>query len=174
MKFAPLLAAFALISLLAACDSFDNPFHTVMNTGRDARVYNTSTGNWEWPSPTPTPRHKPPTPTPKPTPAVAASVIKTTPSATPKTAAFPQGITPAATPASATPQGESYATPAPIVQKATPTPVPKRAIGVLNMQTGKIEWTEGAVPQATPRAKPAATPTPHGKKPTPTPKATPA
>jgi hypothetical protein len=169
MKFAPLLAAFALVSLVAACDSLDNPFHTIMNTGRDARVYNGATGNWEWPSPTPTARRKPPTPTPKPTPTVAAVVIKTTPIATPKKAAFPQGTNPVATP-SATPD-ESYATPAAIVQKATPTPIPKRATGVLNMQTGKIEWTEGAVPQETPRGKkPKPTPTP---KSTPTPKPTP-
>jgi hypothetical protein len=44
-----------------------------------------------------------------------------------------------------------------VVKKATPTPFPAKATGVLNMQTGKIDWTEAGVPAA---KKPAATPAP--------------
>jgi len=158
MKISFLLAVLSLGYLVAAC-SLDSPFSSVatnplLNTGRDARVYNGSTGNWEWPSPTPRPKQKP---TPKPT--ATPALVKSTPVATPtpakKAAAFVQATTPQPT------VTLTDTTPAP-VKPATPTPVAKRAIGVLNMETGKIEWREAGP----------ATPTPKKTKATPTPKAT--
>ena len=45
------LAAAAGLALLAGCNSLDNPLSdlTIFKTGRDSRVYNPQTGEYEWP-----------------------------------------------------------------------------------------------------------------------------
>ena len=48
MKIPRVLAA-AAVALGAGCHSLDNPFSSIPNTGRDARIYNVQTGRWEWP-----------------------------------------------------------------------------------------------------------------------------
>jgi hypothetical protein len=150
MKFAPLLAALSLGFLVAACESLDSPFNSLssnplLNTGRDARVYNGNTGSYEWPNTTPHPR-------PQPTPTAIAKA-KATPTATPwkkvepQKGAFVQGKTPAAIPgkAKATPEEvAAQATPSPVVAQATPVPAPAKGTGIFNLQTGKIEWATPA------------------------------
>jgi hypothetical protein len=172
MKIAPLLAVFSLVSVLAACDSLDNPFHSaLLNTGRDARVYNGNTGQYEWPSPTPPPRPKP-TPVIVKAPAAPAStpmkkVAAHTP--IPQKGAFVQGKSPDATPAPA--PGISTPTPGPVA--TPPPPWATKATGYYNPGTGKIEW--GAPAPPLPKFIPAKTPKPTPKpKATPTPKASPA
>jgi hypothetical protein len=56
------LAAAAGLALLAGCNSLDSPFSDwkVFQSGRDGRVYNPQTGEYEWPKNT-TPRPKSPT-----------------------------------------------------------------------------------------------------------------
>jgi hypothetical protein len=155
MKIAPLLAVLSLGSLVAACDSLDNPFHALLNTGNDARVYNGNTGSYEWPNSTPRP--KPPAP-----PVVIASANKATPTptATPgkkvagrssdsQKAAFVQGKNPSPTPVNA------KATPSAVAVQATPVPPPAKGTGIYNMETGKFEWSPSGVPTA---RKPAAPP----------------
>ena len=127
MKLSPLLAALSLGSLMAACDSLDNPFHGLLNTGNDARVYNSSTGNYEWPNSTPHPRQPAhlsdlvtafkATPTPSPTP------TKNTDGRhfDPQKAAFVQGKSPSATPAKAKATPSATASPA-LETQATPAP----------------------------------------------------
>ena len=50
MKLPHLLAAAAL-ALCAGCNSLDNPFSNlaILHTGRDARTFNSQTGEFEWP-----------------------------------------------------------------------------------------------------------------------------
>lgn len=183
MKIASLLAVLSLGSLVAACNSLDSPFsglssNPLLNTGRDARVYNGNTGHYEWPNTTPTPK-------PQPTPTVIASAKKATPTpaATPgkKGGAFVQGSTPAATPGKpkATPKAVAVkATPAPATPEATPSvvaaqitpiPAPEKGTGIYNIQTHRFEWAPSGAP--TP-GKPAGTPA--KKTPAPSAKATPA
>jgi len=160
MKLAPLLAALAIGSLVAACNSLDSPFsglssNALLNTGRDARVYNGNTGSYEWPNTTPTPR-------PKKTPdAVALNVTpppytpapgKTPPPKPGKGKATPSAVVAKATPTPppATPQ----ATPN-VVAQITPVPAPEKGTGIYNVQTHRFEW---ATPGAATPGKPVATP----------------
>jgi hypothetical protein len=160
MKIAPLLAVLSLGSLLGACNSLDNPFHGLLNTGNDARVLNTSTGFYEWPNTTPEPK-------PKPKPTVVAVAVKVTPTPAKSSDAQKAGIAKAETP-NPTPQ-PTKATPKAIA-KAKATPGPARETGVLNLQTGKIDWTPVGAPT---NGKPADLPAP-GTPATPAPLATPA
>jgi outer membrane biosynthesis protein TonB len=135
MKIAPLLAVLSLASLLGACNSLDNPLHGLLNTGNDARVLNTSTGSYEWPNTTPEPK-------PKPKPADVPPVVKATPTPATIIPAQKASMAKADTP-KPTPQ-KTKATPK-AVAKARATPGPSRESGVLNLQTGKIDWTPSGV-----------------------------
>ncbi len=62
MKYLPLLAIVGLAAG-AGCNSLDSPFADVplLKTGRDARVFNVQTGEYEWPkNTTPRPQAAPP------------------------------------------------------------------------------------------------------------------
>jgi hypothetical protein len=61
MKLTSLLAAVAGLALLVGCNSLDSPFSDwkLLQTGRDGRVYNPQTGEYEWPK-NATPRPKAP------------------------------------------------------------------------------------------------------------------
>ncbi|MEI9896867.1 MAG: hypothetical protein WDN28_24180 [Chthoniobacter sp.] len=52
MKLSSVLILAPVSLLLAACNSLDNPITNFFHSGtsRDARVYNTQTGEWEWPA----------------------------------------------------------------------------------------------------------------------------
>jgi hypothetical protein len=51
MKLSSILIPAAASLLLAACNSLDNPITNLFHgVGRDERVYNSQTGQWEWPS----------------------------------------------------------------------------------------------------------------------------
>jgi len=139
--------------LVVACDSLEGPFsglagNPLLNTGRDARVYNGNTGSYEWPNTTPHPK-----PPPTPTPIALAAKTKATPPPTPwkkvdqPKGAFVQGKNPAAIPVKgkATPIA-AQATPSAVVAQATPVPAPVKGTGIFNLQTGKIEWATPAPP----------------------------
>jgi hypothetical protein len=72
MKLTSLLTA-AGLALLAGCNSLDSPFSDwkLLQTGRDGRVYNPQTGEYEWP--------KNATPRPKTTPAHQSGRAPATP-----------------------------------------------------------------------------------------------
>ena len=136
MKLAPLLAVLSLGSLLGACNSLDNPLHGLLNTGNDGRVLNTSTGSYEWPNTTPEPKPKPKPPDVPPayraTPTPAKSIL-------PQQTSVAKADTPIPTPQKAQPTPKAIA-------KAKATPGPSKETGVLNLQTGKIDWTPVGVP----------------------------
>lgn len=60
MRLSSILLGGLLAGSLSACsDLSDNPLHALTRTGRDARVFNPQTGQYEWPkeeTPRPRPR----------------------------------------------------------------------------------------------------------------------
>lgn len=166
MKFPPRICALAISTLLAACNSLDNPLAgmNLLNSGHDGRVFNSQTGEFEWPKDA-TPR----------------------PGRTRKTAELSAALKPTPTPAgdgryydtqkgqwvdpppqsnagqsprsrsNPRPAAAAPATPAPSSLLPIPvpaTPAPARARGVYNPSTGQIEWQSyDGPPMATPVPK---------------------
>jgi hypothetical protein len=143
MKLAPLLAALSVGSLLVACNSLDNPFHAILNTGNDARVYNSNTGSYEWPDAIGHPIQPLPkvaaatSPDPTPSKKLAARYYD------PKKGAFVKG----------TPPPKPKASPAALAVRVTPVPAPAKGTGVYNLDSGKFDWSPSGIPTA---GKPAA------------------
>jgi hypothetical protein len=134
----------ASLALFAGCNSLDNPLGNWFH-GRDQRVYNPQTGEWEYPN-------KKGTPAPQKA-AGVASALSATPA--PQAAgSSSSGAAPAPTPAhSASAPMSAESAPAPVPMATPPPPRPSKATGFYNTQTGKIEWREGgAVASATPAA----------------------
>jgi hypothetical protein len=147
MKLSSILIPAAASLLFAGCNSLDNPISNMFHgVGRDERVYNAQTGQWEWPAD----KHKP---TEKKSEAVASAMSSPEGSRTyndtrywdaqrnqwvqtdqPRTAS-PSKPKPAPAPTEAAPIAATQAAP--------PSPAPARpsnATGVYNPSTGKIDW----------------------------------
>jgi hypothetical protein len=156
MKLPPLVILFAASGLLAGCGSLDNPFAGMnwFGTGKDARVYNAQTGQFEWPKEDQAHARKPAN-------AGAAPVqVRKTDGRyydatknqwvdTPDETARPSRPKPRATPTVISPGSQVQTGPA-------PEPPPAQASGVYNSSTGRIEW-------GTYRPAPASTPAPRKK-----------
>jgi hypothetical protein len=149
----------AVSALLTGCGSLENPFANFFRTGRDARVYNAQTGQFEWPE------EKKPSSERKA--AKVAGALASTPAPVgrsdtryfdaqknqwveqqpedapatkrPKTGPRPPGL---------------LGTPAPLPTPG-PTPVSAQATGYYNTSTGKIEWGAGAPAAHAPMPAPA-------------------
>lgn len=148
MKLSSILIPVTASLLLAGCNSIDNPVSNLFHgVGRDERVYNPQTGQWEWP---PDKRH----PSEKKSAAVASAM-----GATPAPHGFNdtrywdsarnqwvEGEQPRSGSSSKpkpTPPPSEPVAPATTAQAAPPPPPPPRpsqATGVYNPSTGKIEW----------------------------------
>jgi hypothetical protein len=140
MKLSFILIPAAASLLLMGCNSLDNPITNLFHgTGRDERVYNTQTGQWEWP---PDKRQK----------KAAATANTASPQAFNDTRYWDpqrnqwvqQDQPPTSAPSKTKPAAPSDA-PAPATAQAAPPPPPPaprspQATGVYNSSTGKIEW----------------------------------
>ena len=167
MKKLSSLSLFASALLLVGCNSLDNPFGNLFKTGRDERIFNPQTGQYEWPNrSTPAPRKS----------AEVASALAA--GATPKPESegryfdpqknewveIPKQRTsssskPKPTPAPTAPAGATASAASTAPQAEAPQPRAAHARGVYNPSTGKIEWqsTSGEM-------MPAPTPAPESKK----------
>jgi len=147
MKLSYILIPATASLLLAGCNSLDNPVSNLFRgVGRDERVYNTQTGEWEWPANKQKPADKKSA-------AVASAVSSSNdPHGFNDTrywdgqrnqwvqADQPRGAAPAKP--KPTPQPTEGAAPV-TTQTPPPPPAPARpanATGVYNPSTGKIDW----------------------------------
>ncbi len=130
----------ATLALGAGCSSLDNPLANLFH-GHDARVYNPQTGEWEYPN-------KKATPSPQKSAAIASALSSTPapqgsghsadwvePRKVPDPTSAPSNAT-----ASAGGADPASGAPAPAPAPTPPPPRPKRATGIYNPATGKIEW----------------------------------
>jgi hypothetical protein len=146
MKLSSILIPATASLLLAGCNSLDNPVTNLFHgTGRDERVYNAQTGQWEWPADKRKPAEKKS--------AAVASALGSTPAPhgfndtrywdasrnqwveaeQPRSSAPPK---PKPTPVPSEPIVATTSQPA----APLPPPRPSQATGVYNPSTGKIDW----------------------------------
>jgi hypothetical protein len=158
MKFPIPVVFLATSVLVAGCNSLDNPLSGVnlLGTGRDARVYNAQTGEYEWPKDSQKRR------TQRPAPAAAGTASTTTEPERKSDGRYydpqkSQWVEVQEERTSSPPKPKRPATP-PVVLMTTPKPVgtpqpaeerSKRARGSYNASTGQIEWTDFDPPPAT-------------------------
>lgn len=150
MMKAPTPAIFLAATLLAGCNSLDNPVGGLLATGRDARVFNAQTGEFEWPKDQPG-NKRPPGPTDGRAVRTERAgdgryfdVAKNEWGDAPRDSAPATRAKPRLTPAPAT--AAPAATP--------PPPRPNHASGVYNASTGRIDWsTSDGAPAPTPRPR---------------------
>lgn len=145
MKLSSILIPAAASLLLAGCNSLDNPISNLFHgVGRDERVYNAQTGEWEWPADKRKPSEK------------KSGEVASALSSTPAPHSFNdtrywdpsrnqwveaeqrRSNTPAKPKPTPPPPSE------PVVSTASPSepppPRPSQATGVYNPSTGKIDW----------------------------------
>lgn len=162
MKLSSVLILAPVSLLLAACNSLDNPITNFFHSGtsRDARVYNTQTGEWEWPADKRKAQEKKSA-------AVASALATSAPNDTRYWDAqrnqWVQAEEPRTSSSSKpkpTPPPADAEAPAPATASApaAPAPAPRasRATGVYNASTGKIEWqtSDANVPHGAPPVEP--------------------
>jgi hypothetical protein len=153
----PLLAVFLVASVfVAGCNSLDNPVGGLLDTGRDARVYNPQTGEFEWPkdSQNQKPRGRRPATT------GTAPAQERQGDGRYYDLQKNQWVEAREERAPSSKPKSGPATPAPTLlpappPKSTPPPErPARASGVYNPSTGEIEWrTFDPAPAPTPAPK---------------------
>jgi len=145
MKF-PLPAFFLVASVLVAgCNSLENPVGGLLDTGRDGRVYNAQTGEFEWPKDSQKPRAR------KPSAATRASGAASPAERQGDGRYFDiQKNQWVEAREERAPDSRGKARPAPSAPVAAtalppaatpPPPPPPRASGTYNASTGQIEWT---------------------------------
>jgi len=148
MKLSSVLIPVTASLLLAACNSLDNPITNFFHgTGRDARVYNAQTGEWEWPADKRKPQEKKSA-------AVASALATPGPNSFNDTRYWdaqrnqwvqpeqPRPSSPSKPKPSAPPAESADASSAPSAPPPPPPPRPAHATGVYNASTGKIEWRD--------------------------------
>jgi hypothetical protein len=152
MKFPIPVVFLATSALVAGCNSLDNPLAGVnlLGSGRDARVYNAQTGEFEWPKDSQKRRTRRPAPA-----AAGTADTATEPEQRkgdgryydPEKSQWVEVREETSHTASA-PKPKRPATP-PVVLMTTPKPVgtpqperSPRARGKYNPSTGQIEWTD--------------------------------
>ncbi len=149
MKFRTSAVVLAATALVTGCNSLDNPLGGLLNTGNDARVFNSQTGQYEWPPEKRTPRPKgtPPPPVATPVPERQSEGRYYDPQKGQWVEADKPGAAKSKKPSA--PPVALKDTPAPA---GTPQPARSaRARGVYNPSTGQIEWTDfDPAPEATP------------------------
>jgi len=163
MKLLSISILIAASILLAGCNSLDNPFANLFKTGKDARVYNPQTGQFEGPAENATPRPQKS--------AAIASALSATPAPQHESDGRyfdpqknewveiqkPRPASSSSSKPTSTPMPVTKGAPGPMVAMA-PAPAPSgpaRASGTYNSTTGKIEWNSAGeyIPPATPAPK---------------------
>jgi hypothetical protein len=150
----PLSAFFIVASVfVAGCNSLDNPVGGILDTGRDNRVFNAQTGEFEWPKDGQKPRAR------KLGTAAAGSEPAAERSGDGRYFDLQKNQWVEARQESASnPRAKSKSAPsAPDVAAAPPPmviPPPARASGVYNPATGQIEWRSFDAASATPKPAP--------------------
>ncbi len=141
---------------VAGCSTLENPFGNWFGTGRDARVYNAQTGEYEWPTDSANPRARNPAAGPA---GGAAPAPERRGDGRYYDAARNEWVqAPAENVAPPRPKSRTaIATPAPLPPPVTapPPPPPSRASGIYNPSTGQIEWSSY---DPAPRSAPAPAP----------------
>jgi hypothetical protein len=154
------LPSFLLLTasvLLPGCSSLENPFGNLFGSGRDARVYNAQTGEYDWPQDSTNPRPAAPAPAAGGAPAPQRrgdgryfDPVKNEWVDAPMEGG---GSSRAASRPSTVQHSATVSQPAPTPMAAPPPPPPpERASGIYNASTGQIEWKDdpSAVPRSTP------------------------
>ena len=150
----------AASAFLTGCGSLNNPLAGLFRTGRDARVYNAQTGQFEWPEEKKAPRQRKS--------ADVAAALASTPAPTGRNDGRyfdaqknqwveqqpEDGAAASHRPKAAQRPPAIAGTPAPLPTPG-PTPAPAQATGYYNSSTGKIEWTAGAPAAHPPTPAPA-------------------
>ncbi len=158
--FMKILPSFLLLTasvLLPGCSSLENPFGNWFGSGRDARVYNAQTGEYEWPQDSSKPRPAGAATVPPPAGQGDGRYFDPVRNEWVQAPGESGGNRAASRPAAPTVQhsatvSQSSSAPLPATP---PPPSPERATGIYNASTGQIEWTNdpSSVPRSTPGAE---------------------